>query len=120
MLTGNLRHNVAVQKVHWCILIFADPRFALSAVAAQAKRLLGTLFNIYSATPAESRGYILTVIQTYMGIISDVDVNATYRSVHQMLTKVLVDPAAAASAGMPDAGTLLDLAIGMIEQLDAA
>ncbi|KAI9598705.1 NUC173 domain-containing protein [Syncephalis fuscata] len=91
---------------------------SLKVVSNQSKKLLSALFTVYGATAAESRGYILKVIQVYLTITAAADVNATYRSVHQVLLKVLSDPKAAAAANLPDAATLLDLAIGMLDQLD--
>ncbi|RKP25877.1 NUC173 domain-containing protein [Syncephalis pseudoplumigaleata] len=91
---------------------------SMQVIAEQAKPLLSALFNVYGATAVESRGYILKVIQVYLTITTPTDVNSTYRSVHQLLLKVLDNPQAAAAANLPDAGTLLDLAIGMLAQLD--
>ncbi|KAI8055741.1 NUC173 domain-containing protein [Syncephalis plumigaleata] len=111
-------HDLTVDGCLVYDLTQSSVQHALKVIANQAKKLLSALFNVYGATAAESRGYILKVIQVYLTITAPADVNSTYRSVHQILLKVLADPQAAAAANMPDAGTLLDLAIGMLAQLD--
>jgi ribosomal RNA-processing protein 12 len=95
-----------------------DAQLALNLISQHTKQLLSALLDIYSATDVKSRDSVLKVIQNYMTLLAEEDVNVIYHHVHQLLLKVLAHPEEASQAGLPEAGVLLELIVGMLPYLD--
>lgn len=63
-----------------------------------APNLLSGLFNVFSKTPAEGRGYILECITAYLSITSKTDIETTFNKVATVLHSSLQEEAQAKAA----------------------
>lgn len=76
-----------------------------------ASKMLSVLFNVFSQTPSESRGYILETIIVYLEIASPEDLDSTFNKVSSVLHEGL------SSSNFTLANTMLDLVVAMAQFL---
>lgn len=91
----------------------------LEYLTTKASNLLAVLFNIYTQTAADSRGYILEAIESYLKVTSQEDLIKTFNNVCGLL-KDAMDKQKAKNApknGPQLMATLLDIIIGMVKYL---
>ncbi|KAF5103043.1 hypothetical protein D0Z00_000021 [Geotrichum galactomycetum] len=91
-----------------------------------APNLLSGLFNVFSKTPSEGRGYILECITAYLSITSKTDIENTFNKVATVLHSSLQEEAQAKAAAAetkkkpaknelpPTSTTMMDLIIPMV------
>lgn len=94
-----------------------------------APNLLSGLFNVFSKTPSEGRGYILECITAYLSITSKTDLENTFNKVATVLHSSLQEEAQAKAAAAeskkkpardelpPTSTTMMDLIIPMVTYL---
>lgn len=88
-------------------------------IASFSKNLLSVLFNVYSTTPPQSRGFVLECINSILSITPDTELTETFQRIVAMLEDALSkqskkkpDSSATGSAKMPSAAhTLMDLIV---------
>lgn len=68
----------------------------LAYLSTKAANLLSVLFNVFSSTLPDSRGFVLETIDTYLQIIPKADLETTFNKVCGLLKQALDDEAAAA------------------------
>lgn len=61
----------------------------LKQLSAIASSLLAVLFNVFSQSPSESRGYLLECLVAYLRVMSTQDISKTYQKVVVMLDQSL-------------------------------
>ncbi|QLQ79242.1 hypothetical protein HG537_0B05890 [Torulaspora globosa] len=80
--------------------------------------LLAVLFNVYTQTAANARGYILETIESYLKIASADDLKKMFDNVCALLKKAMDDEAGRPSKGQPQlSATLLDIVVCMSKYL---
>lgn len=103
-----------------------DAKKNLEHLSTFAPNLLSGLFNVFSKTPSEARGYILESITALFGVTSKTDIEATFNKVATVLHSSLAEEAKikAASSGKkpkedvpPTSTTMMDLIIPMTTYL---
>lgn len=103
-----------------------DAKKNLEYLSTFAPNLLSGLFNVFSKTPSESRGYILECITALFDITSPSDIESTFNKVATVLHSSLAEETAAkaASSGKkpkedvpPTTTTMMDLIIPMTPYL---
>ncbi|KAJ2782826.1 pre-rRNA processing protein, partial [Coemansia javaensis] len=108
------------------------PRQAQAAeqhLARFAPDYLAQLFNVFAQSPGAERGYLIGVIEAFLGVIAPDEINATFVRVCAMLDQALKAHRAPAAAELteqyleahppPTAHTMADLASVMAPHLDA-
>lgn len=65
----------------------------LAYLATKSSNILSVLFNVFSSTMPESRGFVLETIDTYLQIIPDTDLEITFNKVCGLLKKAMDDEA---------------------------
>lgn len=90
----------------------------LEYLASKASNMLSVLFNVFSSTMPESRGFVLETIDTYLQVISDSDLEVTFNKVCGLLKKALDDEKKETSvpkknAPPPLSVTMMDLVVAM-------
>ncbi|PWZ01178.1 NUC173-domain-containing protein [Testicularia cyperi] len=96
----------------------------LSAIAAS---LLAVLFNVFSQSPGETRGYVYDTIAAYLRVMSPADITSTYNKVKNTLEQSLPtlnnrpkkgNQKEAPNAPPPVPHTMLDLLAALVPHLD--
>lgn len=99
-------------------------RTNIAHLSSMAPNLLAVLFNIFSQSPGESRGYLADCMVAYLGIMSKDEVAKTYEKIATMLDQSLptLVPARDREVGPgsvpPVPHTMLDLLILLASFLD--
>jgi ribosomal RNA-processing protein 12 len=97
----------------------------IAQLSSMGPGLLAVLFNVFSQSPGESRGYLSDCINAYLGIMSQEEVCKTYDKIVSMLEEALPNlvPARDREVGRgsvpPVPHTMLDLLILMVPYLDS-
>jgi len=97
----------------------ADARKNIAHLACFSGNMLAVLFNVYSTTLPQYRGFILKCLNSFLSITPDTELMATFQKVTSMLETTLAEPvkkkSEAEAAGntriAPMAHTLMDLVI---------
>lgn len=101
-----------------------EGRANVAQLSTLAPSLLVVLFNVFSQSPGESRGYLSDCINAYLGVMSQEEVCKTYGKVVTMLNESLptLVPARDRETGHgsipPVPHTMLDLLILLVSYLD--
>lgn len=87
-------------------------------LSSKAPNMLSVLFNVFSSTLPESRGYILDTIDAYLGIISPEDLEVSFNKVCSLLKQALDDEKEGGNAKPRDdnpvlSSTMMDLVVAM-------
>ncbi|SAM83919.1 related to RRP12-Protein required for normal pre-rRNA Processing [Ustilago bromivora] len=106
----------------------ADGKANIAHLSAIAPNLLAVLFNIFSQSPGEGRGFVYDTIAAYLRVMSPQDVQNTYVKVKTTLeqslptlpTKQKKNFKEAPNAPPPVPYTMLDLLSALIPHLDKA
>lgn len=90
----------------------------LEILASKAPNMLSVLFNVFSSTLPESRGYILDTIDAYLGIVSPEDLEVSFNKVCSLLKQALDDEKDSQSSKPKDnspvlSSTMMDLVVAM-------
>lgn len=101
----------------------AGERF-LAHLRGVSSMLLASLFNLVTELPAQSRGFVMECISTYLGILDESTVTATFTKVAQMLEQALAEHTPGTVSGGPEPNspryipplphTMLDLLIAFV------
>ncbi|RPB03158.1 NUC173-domain-containing protein [Choiromyces venosus 120613-1] len=97
----------------------ADAKKNIAHLASFSGNLLAVLFNVYSTTLPQYRGFILKCLNSFLSITPDAELMATFQKVTSMLETTLAEPVkkkseteAPGNTKMPPmAHTLMDLVI---------
>ena len=97
----------------------ADARKNIAHLASFSGNMLAVLFNVYSTTLPQYRGFILKCLNSFLSITPDTELMATFQKVTSMLETTLAEPvkkkseaeAAGSTKVVPMAHTLMDLVI---------
>ena len=89
-----------------------DSKQNLEYLSTKATNILAVLFNVYTQTSPDSRGYILDTIESYFKITSPEDLEKTFNNVCGLLKNAMDNDQQAQLVA-----TLLDIVISMIKYL---
>ena len=116
----------------------SELRANLEYLASKASNIVSVLFNVYSATPQDSRGFVMETIDVYLQIVSKEDLEASFNKVCEVLSGALkevseatpeeVKPKKAGKAGGKDAhseaaslaSTMMDLVVAMAKYVPSS
>lgn len=91
---------------------------SLEFLKSKTANLLAVLFNVYTQTAANARGYILDTIESYLKIASQDDLEKTFNNVCTLLKNAMDEEAGKPSNGQPQlSATLLDIVVCMSKYL---
>lgn len=88
-----------------------------------ASKELSVLFNVFSSTAPEARGYILECINAYLSITKEDEVEATFNKVAKLLHDALESEGDSAEKGQAESQmslTMMDLVVAMTLYLPAS
>ncbi|CCH59879.1 hypothetical protein TBLA_0C00630 [Henningerozyma blattae CBS 6284] len=106
---GALSNDILLQQ-HFPI---SESKLNLEYLATKSSNLLAVLFNVYTQTSPNARGYILETIESYLKITSSEDLEKTFNNVCALLKNAL-DEEVESQKGKPQlTPTLLDLIVCM-------
>ncbi|KAG0131187.1 armadillo-type protein [Tuber indicum] len=97
----------------------ADANKNIAHLASYSGNMLAVLFNVYSTTLPQYRGFILKCLNSFLSITPDTELTTTFQKVTSMLEATLAEPvrktseteAAGDTRMSPMAHTLMDLVI---------
>lgn len=93
----------------------------LEFLKGKTANLLAVLFNVYTQTAANARGYILDTIESYVKIASAEDLEKTFDNVCALLKNAMDEEAGKPSKGQPQlSATLLDIVVCMSKYLSVS
>lgn len=91
---------------------------SLSYLKGKTANLLAVLFNVYTQTAPNARGYILDTIEAYLTIASPEDLEKTFNNVCALLKNAMEEETGKPAKGKPQlSATLLDLVVCMAKYL---
>lgn len=92
----------------------------LSWLASKSANILSVLFNVFSSTSPESRGFVLETIDVYLQVIPKDDLEATFNKVCGMLKQAMDDEVSNPAPKLANKGqapklsaTMMDLIVAM-------
>lgn len=93
----------------------------LEYLSSKASNILSVLFNVYSSTSPDSRGFVLETIDTYLQVISVADLETTFNKVCGLLKTAMDDEAAKVpNKDEPTlSSTMMDLVVAMAKYVPA-
>lgn len=91
----------------------ADASSNIEFLSSKAANILSVLFNVFSSTMPDARGYVLETIDTYLQIVPKSDLESTFDKVCGLLKKALDDEAG--SAPQPAKNALPSLSVTMTD-----
>lgn len=96
----------------------------LEYLSSKAVNILSVLFNVYTQTASNSRGYILETIESYLKIISPEDLEKTFNNVCGLLKNAMDRESASDKSNNNNdkpqlTATLLDIVVAMVTYLPA-
>lgn len=92
----------------------SNSKDALEYLGTKATNLLAVLFNVFTQTAPNARGYILETIEAYLKITSKEDLEKTFNNVCGLLKNAMDQEAQKSVKGKPQlSATLLDLVVCM-------
>lgn len=110
---GALAEDLLIQEE----LTIADSQKNLEYLASKASNILSVLFNVFSSTMPDSRGYVLETIDTYLQIIPHADLEVTFNKVCGLLKKAMDDEVGKKEPKKNEAPrlsvTMMDLVVAM-------
>lgn len=87
---------------------------SLEYLSAKAGNILAVLFNVYTQTAPNARGYILETIEEYLKITSQTDMEKTFNNICGLLKNAMDEETNVPKKGKPQlSATLLDLVVCM-------
>lgn len=97
----------------------------LAYLASKASNVLSVLFNVFSSTMPESRGFVLETIDTFLQVIPDADLEVTFNKVCGLLKKAMDDEAGETSKPAKNQPpklsiTMMDLVVAMAKYVPAS
>lgn len=100
----------------------------LAYLSTKASNVLSVLFNVFSSTMPESRGFVLETIDTFLQIIPDSDLEVTFNKVCGLLKKAMDDEAAEGEKPKKNqknqppklSVTMMDLVVAMAKYVPAS
>lgn len=103
----------------------AESEKNLAYLATKASNILSVLFNVFSSTMPESRGFVLETIDTYLQVIPDSDLEITFNKVCGLLKKAMEDEATEKQPTKKDqppklSVTMMDLVVAMAKYVPAS
>ncbi|SGZ57106.1 CIC11C00000001686 [Sungouiella intermedia] len=104
---------------------FSECEKNLAYLATKSSNILSVLFNVFSSTMPESRGFVLETIDTYLQIIPDADLEVTFNKVCGLLKKAMDDEAAENEKPRKDqppklSVTMMDLVVAMAKYVPSS
>lgn len=91
---------------------------SLEFLKGKTANILAVLFNVYTQTAANARGYILETIESYLKIASADDLKKMFDNVCALLKKAMDEETGRPSKGQPQlSATLLDIVVCMSKYL---
>lgn len=91
---------------------------ALAYLKSKVANMLAVLFNVYTQTAPNARGYILETIEAYLKIASAEDLEKTFNNVCGLLKNAMEEESGKPTKGKPQlSATLLDLVVCMSKYL---
>lgn len=108
---GALADDLLVQEQ----LSVEQARANLAYLGTLAPNMLLVLFNVFSSTAPESRGFILETIDTYLQVVLKTDLEATFDKVCGLLKDAMEDPEKAVLAAC-----MMDLVVAMAKYVPEA
>lgn len=118
---GALADDLMIQED----LTIAESEKNLAYLASKASNVLSVLFNVFSSTMPESRGFVLETIDTYLQIIPDSDLEITFNKVCGLLKKAMDDEAGEKQPTKKDqppklSVTMMDLVVAMAKYVPSS
>ncbi|EDO17502.1 hypothetical protein Kpol_1058p39 [Vanderwaltozyma polyspora DSM 70294] len=116
-VNGALAEDVILQQR----LPVEKSREYIDYLSTKASNILAVLFNIYTQTSPNTRGFILDTIESYLKITSEDDIVKTFNNVCGLLKDAMDKEGNNAVKGKPQlSATLLDLVVCMTKYVPAS
>ena len=113
-INGALADDILLQQ-HFSVVRAQE---TLTYLKGKAANLLAVLFNVYTQTAPNARGYILETIEAYLKIASAEDLEKTFNNVCALLKNAMEEETDKPTKGKPQlSATLLDLVVCMSKYL---
>lgn len=94
---------------------------SLTYLTGKAGNILAVLFNVYTQTAPNARGYILETIEEYLKVTSQEDLERTFNNVCGLLKNAMDQESNAPVKGKPQlSATLLDLVVCMTKYVPSS
>ncbi|CCE62724.1 hypothetical protein TPHA_0D00810 [Tetrapisispora phaffii CBS 4417] len=93
----------------------------LTYLSKMSPNILSVLFNVYSQTAPNARGYILETIESFIKITTEEDLQTTFNKVCTLLNSAMDEESENVQKGKPQlSATLLDLVVCMVKYVPAS